>query len=108
MCVRVCVCFQGRLEQVAETQLSESQSGFRRGRGCTDVAFVVRRLVEKAIEHKTKQFLVFMDLKKAYDLVLREAMSLWAVLKKLGVPELLVEIIKSFHKGINARIRLIY
>ena len=40
---------QGRLQQVAETQLPESQCGFRRGRGCTDMTSVVRQPVEKAV-----------------------------------------------------------
>ena len=54
--------------------------------------FTVRQLVEKAIEHRTKQLLVFVDLKKACDSVPRE--GLWRVLNKLGVPEVLVDIIR--------------
>ena len=65
---------QLRLQQVAEEELPESQCGFRRGRGCADMLFVIRQLVEKAAEHKSKQFLLFVDLKKAYDSVPRAAM----------------------------------
>ena len=36
--------------------------------------FVVRQLVEKALKHQTKQYLISVDLHKAYDSVLREAM----------------------------------
>ena len=95
---------QGRLQSLAERELPESQCGFRRGRGCTDMIFVVRQLAEKAVEHHTKQFFVFVDLRKAYDSVPREAM--WRVLKKLGVPEVLVEIVKSFHTDMQARVRV--
>ena len=95
---------QNRLQSVAERELPESQCGFRRGRGCTDMIFVVRQLVEKAFEHKTKQFLIFVDLRKAYDSVPREAM--WKVLRKLGVPDALVDIIRSFHTNMEARIRV--
>ena len=95
---------QSRLQMVAERELPESQCGFRRGRGCTDMIFVVRQLAEKAVEHQAKQFFVFVDLRKAYDSVPREAM--WMVLRKMGVPEVLVEIIKSFHSDMKARVRL--
>ena len=95
---------QSRLQMVAERELPESQCGFRRGRGCTDMIFVVRQLAEKAVEHQAKQFFVFVDLRKAYDSVLREAM--WMVLRKMGVPDVLVEIIKSFHSDMKARVRL--
>ena len=47
------------------------------GRGCLDMVFVVRQLAEKAVEHHTKQFFVFVDLCKAYDSVPREAMWIW-------------------------------
>ncbi len=40
--------------------------------------FVIRQLVEKAVEHQAVQHFVFVDLKKAYDSVPREAM--WIVL----------------------------
>ncbi len=46
-----------------------------------------------------------MDLKKAYDSAPREAM--WIVLKKkMGIPEVLVDIVKSFHKDMKAKVRL--
>ena len=65
--------------------------------------FVVRQLVEKAFEHQSKQYLIFMDLRKAFDSVPPKAM--WVVLRKLGVPNFLVGII-SFHTNIEARIRV--
>ena len=55
---------------------------------------MMRQLVEKAIEHQAKQHVLFVDLRKAYDSVPREA--LWRILTKLGVPDNLVNIIKSF------------
>ena len=65
---------------------------------------MVRQLAEKAIEHQTMQYFVFVDLRKAYDSVPREA--LWTALKKLGVPDVLVGIIKSFHINMRARVRV--
>ena len=51
-----------------------------------------------------KQFFIFVDLRKALDSVPREA--LWKVLGKLGVPEVLINIVKSFHENMTAQIRL--
>ena len=54
----------GRLQQLAEEELPESQCGFRSGCGCTDM------FVEKSWEHRSKSFFLFIDLKKAYNSVL--------------------------------------
>ena len=63
--------------------------------------FTVRQLVKKSWEHRAKTFLVFIDLRKAYDSIPREA--LWMALGKLGVP---VSMIRSFHHNMEAQIRL--
>ena len=73
---------QARLQKVAEEELPESQCGFREGCRSSDMLFTVRQLVEKTIEHHSKQFILFVDLTKAYDTVPREA--LWCALQKLG------------------------
>ena len=64
-----------RLQLVVEGAISDSQCGFRAGRGCIDMIFCVCQLVEKAIEHNTKIFLLFADLRKAYDSVPRAALG---------------------------------
>ena len=43
-----------------------------------DLIFCAHQLVEKAIEHNTKVFLLFVDLRKAYDFVPRQV--LWCAL----------------------------
>ena len=76
---------QGRLQVIAEKILPVSQSGFRKGHGCADMIFVARKLVEKVREHGESLYVLFVDLRKAYDSVPRQA--LWKVLEKYGVPE---------------------
>ena len=92
---------QQRLQMVAEEVLPESQCGFRVGRGCSDMIFTVRQLLEKLYEHRAKIFLVFVDLKKA---VPRAA--LWRALEKLGILSSVVSLIQSFHDGIKAQVRV--
>ena len=67
-----------RLQAVVEDSVADSQCGFRAGRGCVDMVFSVRQLVEKTTEHHSKIFLLFVDLRKAYDSVPQE--SLWCAL----------------------------
>ena len=95
---------QNCLQKLAECVLPESQCGFQRGRGCTDMIFVVRQLAEKAIEHNSNQYLVFVDLRKAYDSVPHSA--LWIALRKLGVPDDLITLIKSFHQDMKLDLEL--
>ena len=95
---------QERLQIIAEKYLPESQCGFRKGRGCTDMIFTARQLVEKCIEHNDSLFILFVDLKKAYDTVPRSA--LWCVLEKCGVPPTMLRIIRSFHDGMRASVRV--
>ena len=41
---------QMRLQEMAKEELPESRCGFCKGRGCSDMIFVVRQLMEKTIE----------------------------------------------------------
>ena len=95
---------QERLQIVAESVLPDSQCGFRQGRSCVDMIFVARQLVEKAREHNSLLFTLFIDLKKAYDSVPRAA--LWQVLEKYGVPPTMLSIVRSFHDGMKASVRV--
>ena len=56
---------------IAEKVLLESQCGFRKGGGCCDMIFVAWQLLEKAIarDHQDSLFILFVDLRKAYDSV---------------------------------------
>lgn len=67
---------QGRLHSLTKRELPEFLCGLRRGRGCTDTGFTIRQLTEKAIEHQTKQYFIFVELKKAYHSVPSEALCM--------------------------------
>ena len=68
---------QQRLQAVMEEVLADSQCG---NCGCTDMIVCAHQLVEKSIEHDTKAFILFIDLKKVYNSVPRDAM--WLILAK--------------------------
>lgn len=95
---------QQRLQTVAEEVVPESQCGFRKERGCVDMIFAARQLIEKCYEHDESLFILFIDLRKAYDSVPRSA--LWRVLENYGVPPMMLSVIKSFHHDMTAVVRV--
>ncbi|BHF68719.1 hypothetical protein SprV_0301175800 [Sparganum proliferum] len=77
--------------------LPESQCGFRRHRGTTDMIFAVRQLQEKCQEMRTHLYSTFVDLTKAFDTVNRE--GLWKIMQKFGCPERFIQMVRQLHDG---------
>ena len=84
--------------------LPEEQSGFRPNRSTTDVMFMIRRLQELALKKRIPLYVCFIDLTKAYDAVDRTL--LWTVLARFGVPQIMISVIRQFHDGMRACVRL--
>ena len=78
MVVGVCKIIQRIMHVVMEDVGLDAQCGFRCGRGCAYMVFCVHQSAEKVIEHNTNVFLLFVDLRKAYNSVPISAM--WLVL----------------------------
>ena len=80
-----------RLSKWAEDtgQLSETQYGFRRGRGTEDAIHVIRRVYEEAedraheVQTQDKPMAGLMDLRKAYPTTQRDTM--WELLRRKGI-----------------------
>ena len=84
--------------------LPEEQSGFRPNRSTTGMMFVIRRLQELARKKRIPLYICFIDLTKAYDSVDRTLS--WTVLACFGVPQNIVSVIRQFHDGMRACVRL--
>ncbi|BHF83235.1 hypothetical protein SprV_0802637700 [Sparganum proliferum] len=82
--------------------LPESQCGFRRHRGTTDMIFAARQLQEKCQEMRTHLYSTFVDLTKAFDTVNHE--GLWKIMQKFGCPERFTEMVRQLHDGMMARV----
>ena len=89
-------------EVICPNVIPESQSGFRPGRGTTDMIFSARQLQEKCTEKQMPLYQVFVDLTKAFDTVNREA--LWIVLGKYGCPPEFVDKFKQLHSCMKAQV----
>ncbi|BHF68109.1 hypothetical protein SprV_0301113900 [Sparganum proliferum] len=82
--------------------LPESQCGFRRHRGTTDMNFAARQLQEECQEMRTHLYSTFVDLTEAFDTVNRE--GLWKIMRKFGCPERFIEMVRQLHDGMIARV----
>nr|VZI35762.1 unnamed protein product [Spirometra erinaceieuropaei] len=82
--------------------LPESQCGFRRHRGTTDMIFAARRLQEKCHEMRTHLYSTFVDLTKAFDTVNRK--GLWKIMQKFGCPERFTQMVRQLHDGMMERV----
>ncbi|BHF59450.1 hypothetical protein SprV_0100240700 [Sparganum proliferum] len=83
-----------------ESLLPESQCGFRRHRGTTDMIFAARQLPEKCQEMRTHLYSTFVDLTKAFDTVNRE--GLWKIMQKFGCPERFIQMVCRLYDGMMA------
>ena len=61
-------------ESLLDSICSESQCGFRKGRGTVDMIFSLRQVQEKAREQNKPLYMLFIDLTKAFDTVNRDAL----------------------------------
>ena len=96
---------QRRLQVVVKDIVVNFQYGFRSDGHCTDMVFCACQLGDKAIEHNTKVFLHFVDLRKAYISVPRFAM--WVVLQNMIFLGVMIDLLRGvFLAGESARIQV--
>ena len=91
-----------RLQLLGERIYPETQCGFRPDRSTVDMIFSLRQVQEKCREKGIPLYCAFIDLAKAFDKVSRR--GLFLILEKLGCPPNLLNIVKSFHEGMKARV----
>ena len=84
--------------------LPEEQSSFRPNRSTTDIMFVICRLQELVRKKRIPLYVCFIDLTKTYDSVDRTL--LWTVLARFGVTQNMISVIRQFHDGMRACVRL--
>ena len=107
----VCKLVTSRLATLAEHVCGESELAYRKGRGCSDGLFTLRRLLQEwrgTFPHgqpaeDSQLYILFVDLSKAFDGVPRE--DLWRLLHhRLGVPVHIISMLKSIYSGMQTRV----
>ena len=74
-----------RLKAKVEEYVDEEQYGFRKKRGTRNAIFVLRTVIERAIEKQKDLYMCFIDFEKAFDTVKHN--NLIRALRRYGVDE---------------------
>eukprot|EP00745_Piridium_sociabile_P040619 TRINITY_DN784_c0_g2_i2.p1 TRINITY_DN784_c0_g2~~TRINITY_DN784_c0_g2_i2.p1 ORF type:complete len:579 (+),score=61.48 TRINITY_DN784_c0_g2_i2:324-2060(+) len=82
----------------------EEQAGFRANYSTIDHIFTLYSIVQKYLLNKTKLYVAFVDFRKAFDSVNRNA--LWHVLRKNGINGKLYMALKGVYKSVLACVRV--
>lgn len=96
-----------RLATWAESNslIPEIQSGFRRGRSCTDNIFVLQSVIEERLSRPGgKLYAFFLDFRQAFDSV--NHCLLWQKLRSLGVSSRFIATVHSFYRCACAHVSL--
>lgn len=94
-----------RIEAYASNQIGEYQAGFRRNRSTTDQIHSLRNILEKRVERDIETYILFIDFKKSYDCLVRNA--IWNAMYDLGIPKKLVRMAKACTVGSSNKVRVI-
>ena len=95
-----------RLTPIEGSLYHGTHYGFRPGRECTDAVFTVKAALKKRREYGQETWVLFLDLVKAFDCVLRKL--LWLILRKCGVPEKVVFLLKSLHENVIVKFNIVH
>ncbi|XP_055374512.1 uncharacterized protein LOC129607508 [Condylostylus longicornis] len=87
---------QNRLREKLEETIREEQAGFRPHRSCVDQSNTLRIIVEQSIEYRTPLYMLFIDYKKAFDTIMRDA--IWKALKDRGTPDKIIRLIQALYE----------
>ena len=74
---------QARLQQYVNSELSDVQAGFRKGRATRDQIANIHWIIEKAREFQKNIHFCFVDYAKTFDCV--DHNKLWKILKEMGI-----------------------
>ena len=94
--------FEKRLRKMVE--IREEQYRFVAGKGTTDVIFILRHLKEKYLKNDKELYLVFVDLEKAFDSVLRVLIE--NSLRRKGVVECYVKAVMKMYKEVLSQMKV--
>jgi len=84
-----------RITPIIEQHLSDSQMGFRKGRGTKDAIFQFRTIIERSMQVNKKVYACFVDYQKAFDRINHG--KLMNIMEKAGIPQLERNLITSLY-----------
>ncbi|KAI8482551.1 hypothetical protein Bbelb_396990 [Branchiostoma belcheri] len=93
-----------RLRPLLLLKQRPEQSGFTPGRSTVDRVLSLRLLAEMRREYRKPLYAAYVDLKQAFDSVDRQC--LWKVLRILGVPSKLLDLLSLLHSDTTSCVRV--
>lgn len=97
-----CRVLLNRIDKKINDTLREAQAGFRPGRSCVDHINTLRIIIEQVVELQNTLHLVFVDFKKAFDMLLHH--NIWNAMKRKGIPEKLINLVKAQYTSFICRV----
>ena len=91
------------LQQYMNCELPDVEAGFRKGRGTRDQIANIFWIMEKAREFQKNIYFCFLDYAKAFDCV--DHKKLWKILKKMGILDHLICLLRNLYAGEEATVR---
>ena len=85
--------------------LSDAQFGFRKGRSTVDAQFVLLNLIQKFLNENKRLYCVFVDFKKAFDCVNRNA--LWLKMSNCGIRGKVLRIVKDMYENVKSSVKVL-
>ena len=98
----LCGIILERIRNGTDKKLRKEQAGFRKGRGTTEQIFILRNIIEQVNEWQSTLYINFIDFEKAFDSIHRD--SLWIIMKKYGIPEKIINIIKALYQDFECAV----
>ena len=92
-----------QLQQYVNHELPDVQAGFRKGRGIRDQIANIQRIIEKAKEFQKNIYFCLIDYAKDFDCV--DHNKLWKILKEMGIPDHLIQLLRNLYAGQEATVR---
>ena len=94
---------KARLQQYMKHEVTDVQTGFRKGRGTRNKIDNIRWIIEKARECQKNIYLCYIDYAKAFDCV--DHHKLWRILKDMGIAHHLTCLLRNLYAGQEATVR---
>ena len=97
---------QARFRQHVDQELTDIQTGFRKGRGTRDQIANIRWMIEKAREFQENIYFCFIDYTKTFDCV--DHNKLWETLKEMRIPDHFTCLLRKLYVGQEATVKTLY
>ena len=94
---------QARLQQYTNSELSDVQAGFRKGRGTREQIANICWITKKAKEFQKNIYFCFIDYTEAFDCVDHD--KLWKILQEMGIPDHFTCLMRNLYTGQEETVR---